>query len=64
MAPQESAKDMHAQLCACELLVGLPNTGSELSLYLHINREKGRSDWNSLVLWVRKSTKKFTPVVF
>lgn len=30
MAPQnESAKDMHAQLSAWELLVGLPNTGSE-----------------------------------
>lgn len=29
---KESAKDMHAQLCACELLVGLPNTRSELSL--------------------------------
>lgn len=30
MAPQnQSAKDMHAQLSAWELLVGLPNTGTE-----------------------------------
>lgn len=63
---KESAKDMHAQLCACELLVGLPNTRSELSLrVMHISGGQLRDQMgfqNNLLFWHRKNVNLFTHI--